>query len=536
MKKIKYLLIALCALAVAGCDDFLTTPPLDQIVEEDWWKNAEQTQMMVDECYSKIYNDNENNLIAFRDAYTDNGIWSNNNSMGDGSMTAFTGGVKNEWKYEDIARMNYVLGGVEKAKDYVSADKYAHLKAEVRFLRAFIYYDMMFYFGDIPLVTKLLTIEESRQTSRQPRSEVLSFILKELQESLEDIKKAPNEESGRVNEDVINAFLARIYLHEGDYNKVLTHTEAVMKTGKYALYRAFEGVEGKSSYEELFRPQADGNNQEVIFEKQYYAPLKVHSLNRNLSYPSSVYKGWKGVMPLQNMVDEYECIEGHPYSECEKLGCKYVEKRAEISAKGLLSYGEYEYRDPRLKATIITPGWEWKVNGKTTSVYGIEDKNSKDHISKEANSTGFLVTKWVDLEGEEADRVRGGKNLTIIRYADILLMRAEALIEKNERLDEAASLINEIRGRAGMPQNVVVSSQSEMREKLRHERRVEFAFEGLRYYDIIRWRICDKVKNGDVYGFAKMDEKRVSAKIFLWKSVSGKTTCTFGPYLKMQET
>ena len=109
--------------------------------------------------------------------------------------------------------------------------------------------------------------------------------------------------------------------------------------------------------------------------------------------------------------------------------------------------------------------------------------------------------------------------MSIIRYADVLLMRAEALIEKNENLDEAAALINDVRDRARLPKNIQVTNQSELREKLRHERRVEFAMEGLRYYDIIRWRICDKVRNGDMYGFAKMTDSGKRENIFMEKRV-----------------
>lgn len=518
MKKIKSIFILFCAiLGFSGCEDFLTTPPLDQITEDDWWQNEEQVRMMVDDCYSKLYNNDGDNLVVFRDAYTDNAIWSNNNSIGDGSFTAYNTGVKNEWKYSDIARLNYVLEGVESSKSFLSPDVYAQLSAEVRFIRAFLYYDMVFYFGDIPLITKVLTTEEARQTSRQPRAEVLDFILFELNEVLIDIAKKPSGETGRVNEDVVNSFLARIYLHEKDYDKVLVHTTKVMESGKYGLYRAYDDATDTNSYEELFRPQADGNNNEVIFEKQYYAPLKVHALNRNLSFPTSVYRGWKGMMPIQNLVDEYECVAGHPVDDCEALGCEYAAKRAEITAKG--GYGEYEFRDPRLKSTIVTPGWEWKTKGEVTAVYGVDDPNSKDHISKEPNSTGFLVTKWVDLNGIEAENVLGDKNLTILRYADILLMRAEALIEKNTDLQEAVSILNEIRSRARMPQNIVVASQSVLREKLRHERRIETAIEGLRYYDIVRWRICDKVKSGDMYGFAKTTESGERVNIFMEKRV-----------------
>lgn len=504
-------------LACTGCDDFLTTPPLDQITEGDWWKNEQQVQMMVDDCYNKIYNTDGDNLMVFRDAYTDNAIWSGQTAIGDGSFTAYTSKVKDEWKYADIANLNYVLEGVERAKDILSADTYAHLSAEVRFIRAYIYYEMLFYFGDIPLITRVLTTDEARETSRQPRAEVLNFILTELNEVLVDIEKEPSEETGRVNKSVVDAFLARIYLYEKNYDKVLEHTKAVMETGKYGLYRGYDTDANTNSYEELFRPNADGNNNEVIFEKQYSAPLKVHALNRNLSFTSSVYRGWKGMMPVQSLIDEYECVGGHSVKDCEAIGCEYAAKRAEISANG--GYGEYEFRDPRLKSTIVTPGWEWKKEGVVTAVYGIEDPNSKDHISKETNSTGFLVTKWVDLNGEDADRASGDKNITIIRYADVLLMRAEALIEKNTDLQEVVAILNEIRSRARMPQNIVVASQDILRKQLRHERRVETAIEGLRYFDIVRWQICDKVKRGDVYGFARMMDSGKRENIFMEKRI-----------------
>jgi hypothetical protein len=113
--------------------------------------------------------------------------------------------------------------------------------------------------------------------------------------------------------------------------------------------------------------------------------------------------------------------------------------------------------------------------------------------------SGYLLTKWVDLQGENPDRIRAQKNMTILRYGDLLLMKAEALIETNQNLSEAVRLINEIRERAGMPL-IQAGTQDEMRRALRHERRIETAFEGLRYFDIMRWRIAEQVKPGKAYG------------------------------------
>ena len=135
MKKIKYLWMLLSLVVIAGCDDFLTTPPLDQITEDSWWKDESQAKMMVDNCYVHLYNDDGDNLLVFRDGFTDNAIWSGNAVMADGSMTAYTGKVKNEWKYSAIVNLNYVLEGLEKARESMSPERYDHMRAEVRFIR-----------------------------------------------------------------------------------------------------------------------------------------------------------------------------------------------------------------------------------------------------------------------------------------------------------------------------------------------------------------------------------------------------------------
>lgn len=488
--KIIYVFLWIC-IAFISCDDFLITPPLDKLSDEVWWKNKSQVEMMVNSCYAELYTWDE---LVFLDCITDNAKYREGDlqQVANGTYNTQNGFVSNKWKYGSVARLNYVLEGLEKARDYITGNEYRQYKAQVRFIRAFIYYDLIFYFGDVPLVTKVVTVSESRGISRSPRTEVLSFILSELEgDILSDIEAIPVTESGRVNINVVNAYLARIYLHEKNYDKVLTYTNAVINTGKYKLY---------SNYEALFRPKADvdANNKEVIFERQYSFPLYVNELNRNLSPASSVYAGWSRATPLQSMVDEYECVNGHSFHDCEALGCEYVQKRKD--AESATRRGEYQFRDPRLAATIIFPFWEWKVNGVVQSVYGVDDPKSKDYLKSGTHQSGFLLTKWVDLEGENVDRTRAHKNMTIIRYADVLLMKAEALIEKSQDLPTAAQLINDIRVRAGMPGNIATTSQNDLRMALRHERRIELAFEGLRYYDIIRWRIAETVKPGKAMG------------------------------------
>lgn len=484
----KYLCAIAFLLGLFSCDSFLTTPPLDQISEDQWWNDKSQTEMMVKGAYNYIYGTEE---VAYRDCFSDNGMRrsSAQTEIGNGTYTTQNSAVKSEWKYASIAKLNYIIEGLEKAKDKITEAEYLRFSAEVRFIRAFVYYDMIFYFGDIPLITKTLTVAESRETSRQPRQEVLDFILSELEDFvLPNINALEIKESGRVNEQTVNAYLSRIFLYEKNYEKVLEYTDKVIKSGDYELY---------PDYDELFRPQSDGNNKEVIFERQYSSPLVVHDLNRNLSYVSGVYSGWSNVLVLNELVDDYECLNGHPVSECESLGCEYVQKRKDAETE--THRGEFDFRDPRLNTTITWPYKEWVVDGNVRCRYGVDDPNSGDYVQKETHMTGYMCEKWIDLRGEYADRTLADKNMTILRYADILLMRAEALIELNQNLPEAVSLINQIRTRVNMPV-IGMASQSVLRERLRHERRIETAFEGLRYFDIIRWRIADKVKKGKVYG------------------------------------
>lgn len=482
------ILIGTFFLSMISCDDFLTTPPLDKIPDSEWWSDKQQISMMVAKAYSYTYGINE---VALADCISDNATHreSNLKQVGNGTHTTHSGYVRSQWRYDAIANLNYILEGLEKSKDKLSEAEFKQYTAQVKFIRAFVYYHMLFNFGDIPLITKTLSVDEARQTSRQPRSEVLNFILNELEnEVLPNIELIPVTESGRVNKQVVETFLARLSLYEGDYDNTIRYCNNVIGSGKYELF---------SSYDALFRPQSDETNKEVIFERQYASPLYVHELNRNLSYASSVYSGWSHVLPLQELVDEYECLNGHSVSECQERGCEFFQKR--INAETETHRGEYDYRDPRLNATIIWPFKEWKVGNTVRSVFGVDDPNSKEYIVKETFMTGFLVTKWVDLEGEYADRTLGSKNMTILRYADVLLMKAEALIEKNQDLQIAVNLINEVRNRVNMPK-IELANQEVLREKLRHERRIEFAFEDTRYNDIIRWKIGDKVKKGKVYG------------------------------------
>jgi hypothetical protein len=476
----------------ASCDKFLTTPPLDMISEDQWWKNKTQVEMMVNNTYTYLFDDNE---IVYSDCASDNATHREGDirMVANGTFDSQNAHVKRFWKYDKIAQLNYVLRGIEKAKEYITDEEYKLYGAQIRFIRAMLYYDLVFYFGDVPLVTGVLSVEESRELTRTPRAEVLSFVLDELENKvipgLQNGKIAP----GYINIHAAEALLTRIYLFEKQYDKAVHYADEIIGSHKYSLY---------NNYEMMFRPQSDGANPEIIFERQYSYPLLVNEINRNLSANSSVYGGWKHVIPLQALVDEYECLNGHNIKDCEALHCEYAPLRVDANPSDpKREWGEFKYRDPRLKASIVYPNWKWISGGEVKSVYGVDDPSSSDYVVKNSYVTGYLCAKWLDLDGTNPQRTQGNKSLTIFRLGDVMLMKAEALIEQNKDLDVAVRLINDIRGRVSVNMPPInLAGQDVLREKLRHERRIETVFEGLRYYDIIRWRIAGQVKKGNVYG------------------------------------
>lgn len=510
LKKIgTYISAAIVAFSFGSCDEFLTTPPLDQLSSEVWYQNVEQAQMSVDACYRYLP---DANIIMMRDAWSDNMTHRNGDysSIGNGSHTANARRVNEEWKYGAIANINNVMEKLE-GNEGLDAEFLKKSQLELRFIRAFVYYDMLFYFGDVPLITKTLSVDEAKETTRTPRAEVLSFVRTELEYIAANIGDLNQGVGGRVNEDVVNAYLTRVNLYEKDYSAVLANANKVINKGTYALH---------NNYDELFRIQFDGATKEVIFERQYDFPLYTHNNNKYHSYPSSPMHGWLWNMPLQGLVEDYECLGGHPVGECPD-DCEYEQQREEAIANG--EDGEYLGRDPRLNSTVVYPDHQWIVDGEVRSTYGYRDPASKDYWKNEPTSIGYMMYKWLDLRGGELERGASGKNATILRYADVLLMKAEALVELNQNLGDAAAILNEIRERAGMPGNVVAENQEQMRNAVRHERRVELACEGLRYQDIIRWRVCDQVKNGPLLGAKRnkpdgtLEENRVLAHTAEWE-------------------
>ena len=195
-----------------------------------------------------------------------------------------------------------------------------------------------------------------------------------------------------------------------------------------------------------------------------------------------------------DLADAFYTLDGKPYTKKDDV-CNIVDGTPDLwSATGT----RYENRDPRLKTTLFLPGMTW---GSADWNYGGSAASfSTVYVMKYFNPALTWSTSW-----------DSGQDFYLIRYSEVLLSLAEAYIENNQNLDKAVSLIDEVRQRAGMPtvENVEGTglSQEKLREIVRHERRVELAFEGLRLFDLYRWHTLkdavDRINNeASTYKFA----------------------------------
>jgi hypothetical protein len=484
----KRLMVALgigLAVVASACDDgFLTTVPPDQVNEEQFWRTEQDGILAVNAIYPITFGFE---LIYF-DAASDNawqaqgfGGWY---PIGNGSVDAGSGTTSAFWRdgYRAIRRANELLANIDRIQ-FITPGLKERLKGEARFLRAY-HYDMLAnLFGDVPLVLEPLGLDEG-QVTRTPRAEVADTVLADLTYAASVLPVSyPAADRGRATKGAALALKARAALYEARWQVAADAAKAVMDLGVYTLY---------PNYRDLFTYRGEGNS-EVIFDEQYIQNQRANSVFSELA-PSSV-QGLSRVVPLRSLVDEYEMIDGLP------IGQSPLYRTHPDSM--------YLNRDPRFYGSILYPGATFAgaiYNSRPDSVAW--SRRTADQVLKsfDATATGYQVLKFVDPTDGGSNRSNSGLNMIVIRYADVLLMYAEAKIELGQIDASVEGAIDQVRQRAGMPPIATGLSQAQLRDAVRHERRVELALEGLRLFDIRRWRIAEQVMAGQTYGFEFYDQ------------------------------
>lgn len=484
--------------------------PLSQGSSENWFSNDTEIEMALNRLYNaRWWNpspdpDNwENNgwLSSFTDDYTNRNAVT---AITGGTITGQTTVVCNWWiyYYNAIASSNLTISKLGGRED-IAEDKLNRYIAAARFARAYQYSWLIFLWGDVPFYTaESLSIEEAFALGRTPKAEVLQQVYADFDFAAENLPVTyKGSELQYGTKGAALALKARIALYMGDYQTAKTAAKACMDLGVYQLY---------SNFGELFLASTK-NSVETIFGRPRSTELSSYFIPKGIAQqpmPRNA-SGNDYVQPSWDLFNAFLCDDGLPIDESPRYNPQKP----------------FEHRDPRCTATIVefgTPfcGYIWEPHPdslKTTNVVTGARVTNQDSrgVGQYASYNGLAWRKGIDDSWTED--FMPDPDIIVIRYADVLLIYAEAKIELNEIDGSVLDAMNMVRSRAyGVSYSktasyppITTTSQAQLRQTLRIERRMEFAFEGLgRYADILRWKLAEKVLNTTIYGMIDPPEQR----------------------------
>lgn len=495
MKKI-LAIIFVVAVAFCSCKkDFLNRQPLTEYSEATLWTGANDAIAACNAAYSNF---EDGQWVVYMDDASDNAHdpypWEGWQQYGNMQLLS-PNNTGAKYNFTTIAQCNWFLANIDKTP--MDKNLLNRMKGEVRFIRAYEYFERSQLYGDFPLVTKMLTTTEAIAVERAPKAAVVQFIINELDTITSALPTTyQGSDLGRITQGAALALKARVELFNQKYAESAVSSKRVIDLGIYSLF---------PNYQDLFRMQNEYNS-EIILDRGYLESDPHLTLGLMVLAPESTPGGgWSSVNITQSLVDAYEMANGRTIDD---------------PASGYNIDHPFVNRDPRLLQTVIIPGAEY-----AGIIFNPMDPNSLDYWPT-YNYTGYVGRKYINYKSDFPDIYNTGLNIPLIRYAEVLLNYAEAKIELNQIDNTVYDAINQVRLRAGLPSvdRSKYISQAQTRELVRRERRVELAMEGLRWFDIQRWKIGDQVMNGPVYG------ARISTI-----DATGKVTYTSADHAKIEE-
>jgi hypothetical protein len=508
----KYFSLMLFCMFMTACNS-LDQMPTNQYTDDVFWESLDRANMMLNMGYNQMYGVDK---LWQDEAISDNLIEArgvpNVTLIRKGQANSSTVLFQSEWKwcFGGIKTTNVFIDHVDLIPDADPVVK-AAMVAQMRFIRAYLYFRLSNFYGDVPFFLNDITVAESKNMTRTARAEILATLHQELDEIIPVLPKKEDLGAagrGRITKAAAMMLKARIYLMQGDMPNVKTYCGYLINNqNEYGQYRLFTtATPNYSAYENLFTSAFEYND-EVILD---YAAVPLTRTWSNfidmapLSVPNTRVTGR---VPTQSLVESYITLNGLPVRSANTKPEPYVYDP---------TYDEnnqYVNRDPRLAATVVYDGAKWKDKSATGAYTEttINIKSGQDaYGSENTTQSGYYVRKLFDPD-HETD-LKMSNNIIMMRYADVLLMYAEACERTNTFTDEVwNATIRPIRERAGFTNAAALDypGTANLREIIRRERRCELACEGLRYYDLMRWdglESANNLLNGVVYGAKLADE------------------------------
>lgn len=494
----KFFILLLTILSFTGCDkQILDLESLTEPVDATFFSNEKELELALTGTYNSLIRMNYGVAyqLAIDNGGSDIGIsrGCEFDELGAGTHSAQSGTYSSLYSfyYRGIARANNLIQNMERSKDVVSEERFNQIKAQALVLRAYFYHYLIEFFGDVPYIEAVVTKPEDGLIPRTAKTEVVTKLLADLQTAAASLPLTWAEK-GRITKGVALGLRARIALYNGLYTEAASSAKAVMDIEQGSGYSLY------TNYQNLFQRAGEGSPEIMLampFKDGFQTTTGYALGSRNAG-------SYTVMAPTQSMIDSYEASDGLPIDE----STVYNPSKP------------FENRDPRLKASIITPQSAWAgfifeshpdsvtfrlVNGTLAG-------SNKDcrKASWPAAFCGYAWKKYND-EAAQKDKVLWSEiDFSLMRYAEILLTYAEARIESGTIDESVLTAINRVRARAygvdvadiaNYPE-ITTTDRAELRKIIRRERKVELANEGFRLFDIRRWRIAEKVMPVKIYG------------------------------------
>lgn len=499
--KIKSLLLLISLLIGYSCTELDLNPP-SEASSETWYSTEQEIQMAVNDLFRDYCWPRDN------DNWTDD--WTSRESV-----SPITGGtinsdwwvLENVWqnRYKAISRANTILQNLEENKAGLPQEIIDKYTGNALFVRAAQYANLTHKWGDVIYFTKTLDIEEAFKQSRTEEEEVLNSVYEDFDTAIELLPESyGSNENQLATKGTALAYKARTALYNEDWAIARDAAKACMELGVYELH---------PDYGELFKSSTK-NPKEIIFAipnsgayDEYYSH-EDHGWNPPKTFVTRNAGAWNSRNPSWDLLHAYHCTDGLPIDESPLYNPRKP----------------FENRDPRLSETIVPfgephLGYIYQPHPDSTEVLNVntgEYESNQDNrsVARYASYNGLAWNKGIDEDW--ADDFQAQNDKILMRYADVLLMYAEAKIELDEIDQSVLNAINKVRARAykvdytetSQYPAVTTTNQNELRKQLRIERRMEFPVEGRRYMDIIRWGLAEKVLNKDIYGMLNVEALR----------------------------
>ena len=487
----RHIIPAIIALCLCSCSK-LDLYPLDTGSNDSWYKTEDQMVMSIRGLYRTVFWPLDNDYWA-----DDHQSRSNLHIITGGTINGESSEVKNRWQncYKAIARANTILANLDNAQERlgISEEKVRLYRAQTLVARAAQYCILTTYFGDVVYVDKEISIDEAFRMGRTDKSEILEKVYADLETAAADLPVSYTGSVELATRGAALAIKARYALFNGEWQIAADAARRCMDLGVYELYPEFSKL--------FLASTAHASENILSWPRSVDLDITLDPGNV-MGYCTRNRGGYASEYPSWELFCSFLCRDGKPIDESPLFN----------------PHTPFENRDPRCAATIAEFGTEhlgviYDPNPYSFNVMNnITGKQIKNldcnSNSMYASFNGLVRKKGVDEDWVNNQTFKVAPDYVFIRYAEVLLIYAEAKIELGQIDASVLNAINSVRARAYGVQlsqtsaypAVTALGQDEMRRIVRLERRMELAYEGLRYMDLLRWKLAEKALNQPNYG------------------------------------